>query len=338
MDNWVLMGPRNLVKQPQGESSVSPTQVKVKVTHVLISNYDALCFGGTLKVPYPRTLGRFAIGIITDLGKECYGLEKGDRVYLEATKACKACLPCKSGNPDMCENIKVAAKDFDGFLRDFVVCEYNEVERLPDSVDDLHALCIENVALAENIFDKLNLASGSKVAIIGGGFLGSILAQVAMYHKMVPIVIDNYTQNIERLKRSGVYYAFSADDDLMSNIEDATSGTLCDGAIYTYCCKLSSSVPSRVVAKNKDVVLGGFSTINFAFDTLPMFEKSLRLYAVSDGFDYTEAAINMLVHGAINLDNFEKEVLKDFNPSQLLSERFDAMAYTSKMTVLKLVL
>jgi threonine dehydrogenase-like Zn-dependent dehydrogenase len=202
----------------------------------------------------------------------------------------------------------------------------------------LHALCIENVALAENIFDKLNLASGSKVAIIGGGFLGSILAQVAMYHKMVPIVIDNYTQNIERLKRSGVYYAFSADDDLMSNIEDATSGTLCDGAIYTYCCKLSSSVPSRVVAKNKDVVLGGFSTINFAFDTLPMFEKSLRLYAVSDGFDYTEAAINMLVHGAINLDNFEKEVLKDFNPSQLLSERFDAMAYTSKMTVLKLVL
>jgi threonine dehydrogenase-like Zn-dependent dehydrogenase len=338
MDNWVLMGASTLSKQQQTETEILPSQVKVKVTHVLLSNYDALIFSGDIKAAYPKTIGRFAVGVITEVGKECYGLQKGDRVYLEATKPCKTCLQCKSGNFAECENIKVAGKDFDGFLRDFVVCEYNEVARLPESVDDLHALCIESVALAENIFDKLNLAQGSKVAIVGGGFFGSILTQIAIYHKFIPIVIDNYKQNIERLKRSGVYYAFEADDDLLANITEATSGTLCDAAVYTSCCKLSPSIPARVIAKKKDMVLGGFSSLTMNFDCQPMFDKGLRLYAVSDGFDYTEVAINMLVHGAINLENFETQILTDFDPAVLLKERYENIASISKLTVCKLIL
>jgi threonine dehydrogenase-like Zn-dependent dehydrogenase len=194
------------------------------------------------------------------------------------------------------------------------------------------------VALAENIFDRLNLSAGSKVAIVGGGFFGSIVTQVALYHKIIPIVIDNYKQNIDRLKRNGVYYAFSSDDDLMANISDATSGMLCDGAIYTSCCKLNPSVPARVVAKKKDLVLGGFSSITSAFDTQPLFEKGLRLYAVSDGYDYTEVAINMLVHGAIDTEQFEKRILKEFDLSALLGEQLDNIAHSSKMTIIKLIL
>jgi threonine dehydrogenase-like Zn-dependent dehydrogenase len=338
MDNWVLMGAGTLNKQSQSETTILPTQVKVKVTHVLLSNYDALLYSGDIKAAYPKTIGRFAIGIVTEVGSDCYGVEKGARVYLESTKPCKKCYHCKSGDFANCEDIKVAGKDFDGFLRDFVVCEYNEVARLPDSVDDLHALCIDSVALAENIFDKLNLAAGSKVAIVGGGFFGSILTQIALYHKFVPILIDNYKQNLERLKKSGVYYTFAADDDLLTNITDATSGTLCDAAVYTSCCKLSPSIPARVLAKKKDMVLGGFSDLSVNIDCHPMFEKGLRLYAVSDGFDYTEVAINMLVHGAINLDCFEKEILKDFDPAKLLKERYDNISSISKMTVLKLIL
>jgi threonine dehydrogenase-like Zn-dependent dehydrogenase len=338
MDNWVLLGPKTLVNQQQTESSVSPTQVKVKVTHVLLSNFDALLYNGDIKAPYPKTIGRFAIGIVTAVGSECYGIAKGARVYLEATRACHACYNCRSGNSAECENVKVAGIDFDGFLRDFVVCEYNEVALLPESVDDFHALCIENVALAENVFDKLNLSVGSKVAIVGGGFFGSILSQVALYHKFIPIVIDNYKRNLDRLKRSGVYYTFAADDDLSANISEATSGMMCDGAIYTSCSKLNTSIAARVLAKKKELVLAGFSAITCQFDTTPLYEKGLKLSAITDGYDYTEVAINMLVHNAIDLSNFECKVLKDFEPAPLLAERYDTLSHASDLTILKLIL
>jgi hypothetical protein len=93
-----------------------------------------------------------------------------------------------------------------------------------------------------------------------------------------------------------------------------------------------------VVAKKKDMVLGGFSSLTMNFDCQPMFEKGLRLYAVSDGFDYTEVAINMLVHGAINLENFETQILTDFDPAVILKERYDNIASISKLTICKLIL
>lgn len=327
-----------LENQKQEESEVGATQVKVRVSHVLVSNYDAFAYSGVTKIAYPKTIGRVAVGIVTETGENCYGVTKGARVYLSAVRPCGKCYACKSGNRGECTSPLVAGQDFDGFLRDFVVCEYTDVSVIPDSVDDFLALCIENVALAENIYDKLNLSTGSRVAIVGGGFLGSVLAQIALYHKLIPIVIDNYARNVERLQKSGVFFTFAADDTLAANIENATSGSMCDAAIYTSCCKLTPSVPASVLARKKDMVLGGFCTVNFSMDTAPLFEKNLRIYSVSDGYGYTETAINMLVHGALDLSHFEKEVLTDFDPVALLTERAEKSSQDGKMVVLKLIL
>ncbi len=333
-----MLGKRLLENRPQKQVEIGPNQVKVKISHVLLSNYDAFCYTGFKPIRYPKTIGRFAIGIVVETGEACYGLEKGARVYLNAVLPCGKCFACKSGNRYECENVQLAGDDFDGFLRDFVVCDYSNVSVIPESVDDMHALCIEHVALAENIYDNLNLSAGGRVGIIGGGFLGSVLAQVAMYHKLVPIVIDNYPQNIERLNRSGVFYAYPADDSLTANINNATSGECCDAVIYTTCCKLPSSVPASVVARRKDMVFAGFSMINVNLDMSFLFEKNLKVYAVTDGFGYIETAINMLVHEAIDLSNFEKNVLTEYDLAALLSARADAAAHASEMTVLKLIL
>lgn len=338
MDNWVLIGPKMLEKQSLGEQTVGATQVKVRVTHIMLTAYDALAYTGKIKVAYPKTIGRVAIGVVTKTGERCYGVKEGARVYLNGVRPCGKCYACKSGNRGECNSPKVACNDFDGFLRDFTVCEYTDVTVIPDSVNDLSALCIEYVALAENIYDKLNLSTGSNVAIVGGGFFGSVLAQIALYHKLVPIVIDNYTQNIERLKKSGVFFTFPADDSLSANIETATSGNMCDAAIYTTSSRLTPSVPASVLARNKDLVLGGFGTVSFTLDAAPLFEKNLRVYSVSDGFGYTEGATNMIVHGALDLSHFQNETLKEFDPGSLLTEFAEKTMQGSKMTVLKLVL
>lgn len=327
-----------LDKQNQSETEIGEGQVKVKISYVLLSNYDAFLYMGEKKIAYPKTIGRFAVGIVTETGENAYGIQKGSRVHMNAVRPCGKCFACKSGNRAGCTSPEVAGCDFDGFLRDFVVCDYADVSIIPESIGDINALCIENVALAENIFDNLHLSTGNKVAIIGAGFLGSILAQVALYHKLTPIVIDNYPQNIERMKRSGAFFTFAADDSLVSNVNNATSGTLCDAAIYTSSSKLSPTVPASVLARGKDLVLGGFSAINFTMDAAPIFEKNLRVYAISDGFGYIETAMNMLVHGALDLSNFEKEVLKEFDPAALLADRAKNASHTSKMTVLKLVM
>ena len=73
-------------------------------------------------------------------------------------------------------------------------------------------------------------------------------------------------------------------------------------------------------------------------DITPLFEKNLRLYAVSNGYGYTETAVNMLVHGAVDVSHFSKEILKDFDPETLLADLADKATQDSNMTVLKLIL
>lgn len=338
MDNWVLKGVRNLVNEHDDAKEISETQVKVKVTHLLVSKFETLLFNGDIAAQYPKTIGRFAVGIVTEAGEKCYGVKKGDRVYLKSAKPCGVCLNCKSGRRDECEDIQIAGRDFDGFLRDFVVCEYPDVSPLPAAVDNLQALCIEMVGIAENIYDKLHLSAGQRVAIIGADCLGNLIAQVMQYHKVIPIVIDDNPHNLEQVGKCGVYYAFPADDGLIENVMDATSGNLCDAAICTSSPRLPISLPAQLVGKKKSIVFSGFSSIHSTIDASDIIEKNLEVSAVTNAANYTDTVINMMLHGAVNINFFDKEIINEFDPIAILTERCnDINSDAGKLTVLKMM-
>lgn len=340
MDNWILKSACNLANEGGGAGNISPTQVKVKVSHLLVTTFDAMVFSGAVDVVHPRTLGRTAVGIVTEVGAECYGLEKGTRVYLEPTRPCGKCLPCLSGKPKKCQSYKIAGKDFDGFLRDFVVCDYNDVAPLPSSVDDIHALCIESVGIAENIYDKFNLSAGQRVAVIGADFYGNIIAQVLQYHKLIPILIDNNAANLERAQKCGIFYTFAADDDLGENIKSVTSGAMCDAAVYCSSSRLPISLATRIVSEGKNIVLCAPSSFSPVIEARDVLDKRLTISGIPGAFNYTNTVINMLVHNAVNINFFEKEVLTNYDPVALLKDRCDNMtaAKRSKMTILKMIL
>ena len=339
MDSWILKGVKNLVNEKQTVNVTSPTQVKVKISYLLLTEYDEMLYNGDISAAYPKVPGRTAVGIVTEAGENCYGLQKGTRVYLEPTRACGNCLNCKSGKPKDCTSYITAGKDFDGFLQDFVVCEYNQVAALPDSVDDLHALCIENVGIAENIYDKLNLSAGQRVAVIGGDPAGIIIAQVLLYHKVIPIVIDNNPANLERAKKCGIFYTFPADDDYEQNINSATSGNLCDAAIYCATSKLPLSFATRLVSNGAKLVISCNSIVSATLPAWDVISKNLTVIGVSNAYCYTDAAINMMVHGAVNIDYFEKQILTEYNPVELLSDSTKCpSSKKSKMTIFKMIL
>ena len=339
MDNWVLKGVRNLVKEADAPKEITSTQVKVKVSHLLFSNFDALVFNGDIATQYPKTLGRFAIGKIVEAGENCYGVKKGDRVFLKSALPCGECLSCKSGKADECVDIKLAGRDIDGFLRDFVVCEYNAVSVLPDMIDNVQALCIELIGIAENIYDRLQLSAGQRVAVVGGDILGNIVAQVLQYHKIIPIVIDNNQGNLERARKCGVYYAFPADDDAVQNVAEATNGNMCDAAVYTTDSYLPVSLTARIVGNKKSIVFSGFSTIRNSIAVKDVLEKDLHVYGVTNAAGYTDSVINMLLHGAVKFDHFDKEISERLNPVQVLTERIENISSGNKgkLTILKMI-
>lgn len=338
MDNWILKGPQTLVNEPHPEPVIAADEVKIKVAYVLASPFDSALFAGDLQAHYPKTIGRFAVGRVTDSGEGCYGIEKNMRVLLHPTRSCGHCPNCRAGKVNKCTNIAVAGKDFDGFLRDFVVCKYNEVSPLPDSVSDMKALFTEAVALGEHVYDRLELPAGSRVAVAGGNFAGNIIAQVLQYHKLIPIMLDSSPQATERARGCGIYYSFTVDDDVMENIKEATSGQMCDASVFITCSKMEPSLTLRVLAPGKRAILAGFSPSSFNISSRDIIEKDATLSCVTDGFEYTDTAINLLVHDAVNCDVFERDVLTTFDPRTVYKAMAEPGAKNAKLTVFKLIL
>lgn len=339
MDNWILKNAGLLVNEPAKDRPVAEGQVKVKVSYVLASNYDAMLYSGEGGARYPKTIGRFAVGRITETCGECYGVEKNMRVLLKPSRSCGKCLNCRTGKEEKCASPAIAGKDFDGFLRDFVVCGSNEVAPLPDSVNDIDALCTEAVAIAEKVYDRLELPTGSRVAVIGGNFAGNILAQVLQYHKLVPIVIDNNSAALEKARGCGIYYSFEADENLQENIMEATSGQLCDASVYTTCSRLDPALTIRTIADGKLAMLAGFAPANFNIPARELCEKSATLSSIMSGYGYTSTAINLLVHKAVDTSVFEKDILTEYDPNAVYKTITDANNIRrGKMTIFKMII
>ncbi len=339
MDNWILTGSNALKNSFKYEKITSPTQVKVRITHLFLTNYDLQVYSGAIKAKYPVTLGRVAIGIVTEVGEKVYGIEKDSRVFLNSTRSCGTCYACKTGKEENCEHVKIAGCDYDGFMKDFVILDYTQVTLLPASINETRALCIEAVALAERVYDKLNLPAGAKVAVVGCSFIGSVVAQILQFHKLVPIVIDNNASNLEIAKKSGVVYTLPADDDLVTNIMDATCGSMCDAAVYTTTSKQSPNTATQIVKRNATVVIAGFTPTTAQINAYDLVDKGLVLTGVLSGYKYTEVAINLLMHGALNELAFRKEILADADIEELLKEKLSNRNVSrNKMTILKFIL
>ena len=340
MSNWVLKGVKTLEDVAESVSITSPTQVKVKVSHLMITDYDAMLYSGKIKTEYPIIPGRAAVGIITEVGENCYGMEKGMRVYFKPTRACGSCLSCLGGKKRDCSTLKMAGRDFNGFLRDFVVCDQSEIAPLPQSVDEFKALCIETIGIAENIYNKLNLSAGQRVAVIGAGFDGNIIAQVLLYHKLIPIVIDQDLAYLERARNCGVYFTCEANDNLTDFIVNTTSGDLCDAVVYCASSRLPLNTALDIAGFGKKVVLCSQTEFGSSLNAGKLFDKNLTVFGINNAFTYTDTVINMLVNNAVNLDFFERETLTSFDPVALLEERVNNMAESkeSVMKILKMVL
>lgn len=341
MKAWRLIAPLQLKETTfEDNSPLQPNQARVKVSHVLFTDVDALTYTGDIKANYPVILGRSAVGIVIDKGENCFNLEKDKYVLIQPVTPCEKCETCASGDEEECPTPLIAGLTKNGYLRSTIIDDESLFLPLPSALKIKEALCTEFVAICEAAIDKLDVKKGSKVAVVGGGLLGNILCQLLIYHQIVPVLIENNAHYIENAKQSGVYYIFNSDDELMANIKEVTGGRLLDGVVYISSSKMDTSLPMLLCKDNRNVVLCGFASLVTKMDVTAIFKRNLTLSAVSNGFGYTKTALNLLNNSAVSLDHIPLEMISENEISETLKKRSDNVLNGRERTasLLKLII
>ena len=156
-------GPDVLKLEQIPDPSAGAGQVRVKVHAIGVNPYDTYMRAGgyAIKPELPYTPGADAAGVIDQVGAGINGWKPGDRVYVSGTAAGKA----------------------HGAYAQFVVCNPDQVHRLPDRISFTQGagLFVPYVTAWRALFGRVNTRAGDVVMIHGAsGGVGVAATQFAV--------------------------------------------------------------------------------------------------------------------------------------------------------------
>lgn len=125
---------------------------------------------------FSGTPGHEFVGEVTEAADKRW---IGARVAGEINLACGACDWCKRGLGRHCPTRTVLGiVKHPGAFREFLTLPIRNLHRVPASIPTEHAVFIEPIAAACEILDQVKIPQGERVAVLGDGKLGLLVAQV----------------------------------------------------------------------------------------------------------------------------------------------------------------
>jgi len=129
----------------------------------------------------------------------------GRRVAGEINLACGHCDWCKRGLGRHCPTRTVLGiVKHPGAFREFLTLPIHNLHRVPDSISDEQAVFIEPVAAACEILDQVKIPKGDRIALLGDGKLGLLVAQVLQAHGARVHLFGRHRDKMRLVEKAGV--------------------------------------------------------------------------------------------------------------------------------------
>ncbi len=129
----------------------------------------------------------------------------GRRVAGEINLACGHCDWCARGLGRHCPTRTVLGiVKHPGAFREFLTLPIHNLHRVPRSISTEQAVFIEPVAAACEILDQVKIPKGDRVALLGDGKLGLLVAQVLQAHGARVHLFGRHREKMRLVEKAGV--------------------------------------------------------------------------------------------------------------------------------------
>jgi len=129
----------------------------------------------------------------------------GHRVAGEINLACGHCEWCARGFRRHCPARTVLGiVKHPGAFREFLTLPIRNLHRVPASISTEQAVFIEPVAAACEILDQVKIPKGARVALLGDGKLGLLVAQVLQAHGACVHLFGRHRDKMRIVEKAGV--------------------------------------------------------------------------------------------------------------------------------------
>src|SRR5512137_255952 len=248
-------------------------------------------------------LGHEFSGVVRAVGAQVTRFAPGDRIAAAHHVPCGSCWSCRHGNESMCRQFKTTNVDPCGFA-ELIRIPHPHVEqvtfRLPDDLTFEEASFAEPLACAVRAVERSQVLSGDRIAVVGGGGMGLLIAQVILAQGADAIVLDISDARLALAVQVGVRLAVNPGAaGVGRTLADLTEGVGADGAILTV-------VNGRILEDTQRAVRAG-GRINvfaeaadgprLAMDLVDLYHRELAVFSTYSSTPATLARAIELLSG-----------------------------------------
>lgn len=167
-------------------------------------------------------LGHEVAGEVVDAGRDVAALRPGDRVAVVPMRGCGRCEACGRGDPARCPKMVLIG----GGYAEYVTVAARQCRILPDEVALEDGALAEPLSVALHCVVRSGMRPGDRVAILGAGPIGLLVAYWARRMGALQVVVaDIHEHQRERALALGATGFALSGEGLAENLAD-----LCGGA------------------------------------------------------------------------------------------------------------
>jgi (R,R)-butanediol dehydrogenase / meso-butanediol dehydrogenase / diacetyl reductase len=250
----------------------------------------------------PLTMGHEMVGWVVQAAADGSGPGAGTVVIPDVVVGCGACWWCLRHEEGLCPQLSVRGQTEDGGLAQFMVARAATCLVVPDSVPADHAALVEPASVAVRALRKLGTVIGARVAVIGAGTVGQLVARVASaFGATVELVVDPSEVRRDRALQHGAARAAHPSDALTVAAASDRGGY--DVAIECSGARGTLQLAVDLVRRGGTVVALGIRPSAEPLDStaLVLAEKRIIGSAAHLWDDDSSVALDLIASGALQV-------------------------------------
>lgn len=194
------------LREVEKPKALAPHEVLLKIQKIGVCGSDIHVFHGEHPAtPYPVIQGHEYSATVEAVGHAVTKAKPGMKATARPQLICGECGPCKRGQYNACQHLKVQGFQAPGVAQDYFVVPEDRLIIFPDSLSFEQGAMIEPTAVGAHATKRSNELKGKNVVVAGAGTIGNLVAQFAKARGAKKVLITDISDyRLEKARACGI--------------------------------------------------------------------------------------------------------------------------------------
>jgi len=206
MKQAIMTQPGKIVFEDVPVPKPQKNQILLRIKRIGVCGSDIHVYHGKHPfTPYPVIQGHEYCGIVEAVGSGIKNIKIGSLATARPQLVCGKCGPCRRGDYNVCENLKVQGFQAPGCAREFFAVSKDRFVPLPKTMSFEQGALVEPAAVGAHSTSRAGNLKGKNVVVLGAGTIGNMVAQFVRCRGAKKILITDISDyRLDIAKKCGI--------------------------------------------------------------------------------------------------------------------------------------